>query len=60
MISRQQGMEMDVDQGTTGSGMVEILGKLTKKNNKDDQLDQKFFQEDSDNKKNQQKSLKEQ
>ena len=53
MISRQQGMEMDVDQGTTGSGMVEILGKLTKKNNKDDQLDQKFFQEDSDNKKNQ-------
>lgn len=31
MISRQQGMEMDVDQGTTGSGMVEILGKLTKK-----------------------------
>ena len=31
MISRQQGMEMDMDQGTTGSGMVEILGKLKKK-----------------------------
>ena len=53
MISRKQGMEMDMDQGTTGSEMVEILGKLKKKKNKDDQLDQKFFQEDSDNKKNQ-------
>ena len=31
MISRKQGMEMDMDQGTTGSEMVEILGKLKKK-----------------------------
>ena len=34
MISRKQGMEMDMDQGTTGSEMVEILGKLKKKKKK--------------------------
>lgn len=46
-------MEMDLNLDTIGWKMVEVLSKLKK--NKDDQLDQNFFQDDNDN----QKKLKE-
>lgn len=44
---------MDLNLDTIGWKMVEVLSKLKK--NKDDQLDQNFFQDDNDN----QKKLKE-
>ena len=46
-------MEMDLNLATIGWKMVEVLSKLKK--NKDDQLDQNFFQDDNDN----QRKLKE-
>ena len=50
VISHQQSMEMDLNLDTIVLEIVEILSELKK--NKDDQLDQNFFQEDHDYKNN--------
>ena len=56
VISHQQSMEMDLNVDTIVLEMVEILSELKK--NKDDQLDQNFFQEDHDYKKNKKEGKK--